>query len=181
MLYEEKEFTVKNGLKVKIRSPRRDDAKELLDFIIDVSGQTDFLLSSPGDRPYDIEKEAAFIESCIDGPNWFLIVTVDGKIIGDCGLNFNKHIKDKHRSSVGISIDKQYCNCGIGSLLFDEMIRLARETDGIEQIDLGVISGNERAKHLYEKKGFKKTGFIPNAIKLKDGTYYDEELMTLFL
>ena len=54
-------------------------------------------------------------------------------------------------------------------------------TEGIEQLELGVIANNEKAKRLYTKKGFVKTGDIPHELKLKDGTYLDGETMVLFL
>lgn len=48
---------------------------------------------------------------------------------------------------------------------------------GYEQIELGVIDGNERAKALYEKSGFVETGRYKNAMKYDDGTYRDEIMM----
>ena len=82
---------------------------------------------------------------------------------------------------MGIGIQKEYWNLGIGTILFNEMIETARNTPGIEQVELGVISINERAKHLYNKMGFKKVGTLPHQLKLPDGTYYDEDIMVLFL
>lgn len=181
MIYEAKEFTVKDGLKVVFKTPEKSEAKELLDFIRSIAGQTEFLLSSPEDRKFDLAGEEQFIESYRDNNSWFIAAYVDGKIIGDCGLNFGSHMKDKHRGNIGIGIDREYWNKGIGSLMFDEMIRIARETEGIEQLELGVNNRNLRAKHLYQKKGFEFTGSIPRALKLHDGTYCDEELMTKFL
>ena len=181
MIYEEKEFVVKDNIKVILKTPNKEDAKEVLDFIVRICGQTDFLLSSPEDKKFNVADEERWIESYKESKNYFVCAYVDGKLVGDCNLDFRSHLKDKHRALVGIGIDKEYWNKGIGSLLFDELINLAKKTDGIEQIELGVISINERAKHLYEKKGFVKTGVIPKAIKLKDGTYLDEELMTKFL
>ena len=61
------------------------------------------------------------------------------------------------------------------------MIKLAKETEGIEQIELDVVAVNERAKHLYTKKGFKKVGDIPHQLKLSNGTYLDGESMILVL
>ncbi len=51
---------------------------------------------------------------------------------------------------------------------------------GIEQAELIVIEGNERAKHMYENFGFTETGRRPKANKYDDGTYADDILMTKF-
>lgn len=180
MIYEEKEFVVKDGLKVVLKTPDKSEAKQVLDFMIKVCGQTDCLLSSVEDKKMSVEDEEKWLEKNIEGEDVFICAYVDEKIVGDCSLNYNRHSKDKHRGRVGIVIDKDYWNKGLGSLLFDEMIRLAKKS-GIEQLELGVNSANERAKRLYKKKGFEYTGKIPRALKLKDGSYYDEEFMVKFL
>ena len=184
MIYSPKEFTLKNGLKVVFRSPEVEDAEKVLDQIISVAGTTDFLLSTPEDFDEfrrDIKKERDFIEwSKTDKGQW-IIVCLDDKIIGNCSLRIYKHAKDQHRSSIGIAIEKDYRGFGIGSLLFDEMIKLAKQTPGVEQIELDVIESNERALRLYKSKGFVETGTIPHQLKLKDGTYLDGITMVLFL
>lgn len=184
MIYPSREFTLKNGLKVIVRSPETSDAQELIEQITSVAASTDYLLSAPEDFDIyrkDIKKEEAFIEWSKTDRGYWLIVCIDNKIIANCSLRFYSHAKDRHRGTIGIAIKKEYWGSGIGSLLFDEMIRLARLTPGIEQIELDVININERAKQLYLKKGFVKTGNIPHQLKLKDGTYLDGETMVLFL
>ena len=181
MIYEAKEFIVKDNLKVVVKTPEIEDAARVLEFIRKAAGQTNFLLSSPDDYKFDVEKEEKFIEDNRKSNNYFLVVEVDGEIVGDFGLNLNRHEKDKHRASIGIAIDEKYWDKGIGSLLFDEAERIAREMGTIEQLELGVNSDNSRAKHLYEKKGFEYTGRIPRAMKFEDGSYHDEEFMVKYL
>ena len=45
----------------------------------------------------------------------------------------------------------------------------AESREGVMQIELEFVEGNTRARHLYEKMGFRITGVHPNAIRLKDG------------
>ena len=59
----------------------------------------------------------------------------------------------------------------------EEMIRLAESREGVMQIELEFVEGNARARHLYEKMGFRITGVRPNAICLKDGTLLNEYMM----
>ena len=47
MIYEAKEFTLKNGLKVTLKSPEISDAPKLLDSIIKTSATTDYITSLP--------------------------------------------------------------------------------------------------------------------------------------
>ena len=186
MIYNEKNFVLKNGTKLILKSPDICDAKMLLEQIITAASQTDYLLSTPRDfEKYlnDISKEEEFIARFNESDDYLICAYVSGKIVGNCALRFLKHDKDKHRATVGIAIIKEYWGMGIGSIVFDEMINIAKNTPGIEQIELdgGVIEQNKRAIALYSKKGFVKTGTIPHELKLKDGTYLDGCLMTLFI
>ena len=44
-------------------------------------------------------------------------------------------------------------------------------------MELEFIEGNDRARHLYEKMGFRIAGVRPNAIRLKNGTLLNEYTM----
>lgn len=79
---------------------------------------------------------------------------------------------------VAIALLSEYWNLGIGSALFQEMIAAARNR-GIEQLELEVIEGNDRAMHLYQKIGFQIVAKKPNAIRLKDGTRLSEYYLIL--
>ena len=48
---------------------------------------------------------------------------------------------------------------------------------GYEQVELEVVDGNDRAKHLYEKMGFKEIGRVARSLKYDDGSYRDEICM----
>lgn len=184
MICAPKEFILKNGQKVIIKSPEVKDAQELINQIIGVASSTDYLLSVPEDfNKYveDIKKEEDFIEWSKTDRGYWLIACVGQKVIANCSLRFFAHVKDQHRGTIGIAISEGYRGVGLGSILFDEMIKLAKETPGVEQIELDVIDKNEAAQRLYESKGFERTGTIPHQLKLKDGTYLDGITMTLFL
>ena len=50
-----------------------------------------------------------------------------------------------------------------------------------EQLELTVFADNTRAIRLYEKVGFVKTGVLPRAYRLKDGSYHDEVQMVYMI
>ena len=184
MVFNPKEVTLKNGTVVILKTPEEKDAHMMLDNIISIANSTDYLLSAASDFEHylkNISEEEAFIARKRESRDHMIAVYLDGVIIGCCSLDLHFHEKDKHRATLGIAIQKPYWDKGIGSILFDELISIAKNTEGIEQIELDVIGVNERAKHLYTKKGFVKTGDIPHQLKLKDGTYLDGETMVLFL
>ena len=52
---------------------------------------------------------------------------------------------------------------------------------GMKTSHRATIEGNDRARHLYEKFGFRVVSEKPNAFKLKDGTYRNEFYMQKYL
>ncbi len=102
---------------------------------------------------------------------------IDGEIAGNCEINFRGGIKTAHRATVAIAILKEYWNFGIGSAMFAELISAAESRLETEIVELEFVEGNDRAKALYEKYGFKIVGERPNAFKLKDGRLLKEYFM----
>ena len=106
-----------------------------------------------------------------------LVCIVDGKVAGSCQISFHQRLKTKHRASVAIALLREFWGQGIGTRLLQEMIGIAQRHGGILQMELEVVEGNDRARHLYEKMGFRIAGVRPNAICLKDGRLLHEYLM----
>ena len=102
---------------------------------------------------------------------------MNDEIAGNCEISFRGGIKTSHRATVAIAILKEYWNLGIGSAMFKELILAAESRTEIQIIELEFIEGNDRAKALYEKYGFKIVGERPNAFKLKDGRLLKEYFM----
>ena len=75
-----------------------------------------------------------------------LACLVNRNIAGNCLISFNSGIKDRHRASVAIALLQEYWGLGIGTRMFEEMFQIARERDGVRQIELDFIEGNSRAK-----------------------------------
>ena len=86
----------------------------------------------------------------------------------------------RHRGQVAIALLKDYWGLGIGTAMFEEMIDKARQ-EKLEQLELEVIEGNQRAIELYHKMGFVCTGEKPNAIRLEDGSSLKELMMVKVL
>ena len=179
MIINEIEFTMKDGRKALIRSPRDEDIQGVLDYLYISAGETEFILRYPeecGKYTYEGEK-ALFDRINASDTEAMLVCIVDGKVAGNCQIGWKKSIKTGHRASVAIALLKDYWNQGIGTRLFQEMIRIAEANDHLLQMELEFVEGNARASALYEKMGFRITGINPNAIRLRDGTLLNEYCM----
>ena len=174
MLFAEKTIFLKDGREAVLRSPVPSDAEQMLRYLKTTAEETVFLTRYPEECVEAPEEERAFIERVNGSDTMLMIVcSVEGKIAGSCQLAWNNRIKTRHRAEVAIGILRGYWSLGIGSAMFAELIQVAREL-GILQLELEYIEGNERAKRLYEKMGFREVGVKPNAIRLKDGKMLDE-------
>lgn len=179
MVFEEKEFKLKDGRNALLRSPSVDDAEDMLQFIIKASGETDFLMKYPEEfAEFTLDQEKAFIQEDYDNENGMMITCfVNGRIAGNCQISFRTGKKDRHRASVAIALLQESWNLGIGTRMFEELFQIARERGDVRQIELDFIEGNRRARGLYEKMGFRITGVKPDAIRMKDGSFVNEYMM----
>ncbi|SDW23389.1 GNAT family N-acetyltransferase [Paenibacillus sp. CF384] len=103
--------------------------------------------------------------------------TESGELVGMVGFRREESVKVKHKGFVwGMYVSPIARQQGVGRLLLQELLNRGRELDGLEQINLMVVTGNERARGLYLSLGFEVYGLERRALKYR-GIYYDEELM----
>ena len=179
MIIKEIAFTLKDGRKALLRSPKDEDIQGVLDYLYVSAGETEFILRYPEEcGKYTYEGEKALFDRINASDNEAMLVCiVDGKVAGNCQIAWKTGIKTRHRASVAIALLKEFWNQGIGTRMFEEMIRIAEANENLIQMELEFVEGNTRARALYEKMGFRITGVNPNAIRLRDGTLLNEYCM----
>ena len=181
MIFEEKKITLKDGRTAILKSPCVEDAEKLLNYIKKSCGETDFLARYPEEWNITVEQEEAWVNRLRSAPDTLGITCyIDGEVAGNCEISFRGGIKTSHRATIAIAILKDYWNLGIGSAMFEELVAAAQKR-GTEIMELEFIEGYDRARHLYEKFGFRVVAEKPNAFKLKDGTYRNEFYMQKYL
>ena len=182
MKFDAKTITLKDGRSAVLRLPTASDAEDMLNYLIETAGETEFLLAYPEERQgMTVEKEAAFIGRMTQDENClFLVCEVEGRVAGCCQVDFQTRMKTAHRGTVAIGLRKAYWGLGIGTAMFREMIDASRRR-GLMILELEFIEGNTRARALYEKMGFRIVGLRPDGIRLRDGTLCNEYLMQLRL
>lgn len=176
MIFQDKTITLKDGRTALLRSPREEDIPAVLEYLRLTAVETPFLRRSPEEcEKYTYEGEKELFE------NWGaseydvgIACFVGGELAGLCNLTFRKSLKVRHRASVGIALIRRFWGLGIGTAMFEEMIRIAGEREEVLQMELDFLEGNARARALYEKMGFRIVGVHPNAIRLPDGRLLNE-------
>lgn len=181
MEYQRKTVLLRDGAQATLRSPQAEDAAAMLSCVREIAGETEFMIRYPEECTETEIQEAAMLTRVLQSPIDLMIVCEsENEIAGSCQIAFHQRLKTAHRATVAIGLRRRYWGRGIGSLLFKELIALAREK-GVSQLELDYIEGNERARRMYEKLGFRQVAERPDAIRLKDGAMLKEISMIKYL
>jgi len=177
MRFTAKEITLKDGRRAILRAPEAADAAELIEFLRQATGETDYLLRKPAECDMTLAQETAFIEGLnASETDMMILCEVDGRIAGNCQVSRKKRLKSRHRGEIAIALLQEFWGLGIGTALMQAMIDQADDW-GLMQLELEFIEGNARARALYEKMGFRIVALRPDAIKLASGKLLHEYIM----
>ena len=173
MKFNAEKFKLKDGRMCEIREIHVNDAKDMVEYLKIVNGESDFMNSYPEEITMTTEEEEKMIKGINKSETTLmLVVEMDGKIIASGTIMRLGKIKMRHRGNVAVAVLKEFWNLGIGKKILLCLEGFAKDF-GLSQIELDYYSGNKRAMALYDKIGFTETGKTPNAIILKDGRAYD--------
>ena len=139
---------------------------------------TEFL-SFDEDRTYeDVVYEGIGFRT---NPTVMDLAIVDKKVNEPIGRIIITRIDD-HSDSLDITKlyigDSEHRGKGAGTDIMKILLEYCFTFMHMERISLDYYTGNEAARTLYEKLGFKNEGIARNATK-KDGRYYDLNLMSM--
>jgi len=165
----------KNGtnIDVALRFPKPNDLKQLMKFYNKVIRETDFLANF---RRVSLEKERKWLKNVLDQMKKknmvHIVVEVDGKIVGSCGIERETQDTRKHVGKFGIALLQDFTRLGIGTKLAKTALKIAKDI-GIEIIQSSYFSKNIASRKLHKKLGFKVVGRLPKSRK-RNGKYSDE-------
>lgn len=175
-------YALKNGKTVHVRGPRIEDAAQIIHVIATADTETRFLARNPGELAVTVEQEQNMIARVLNDPDrtWF-VVECDGQIVGQCAVGFVRGLaRWRHRAEVAFVVLDRYCGMGIGGKMMQECLGWCRER-GVMQVELEVVTDNQRALAMYRGFGFEVVGTQPRAMRYDDGTFADEYKMVKVL
>ena len=179
MVFEDKKITLKDGRIAVFKSPEIGHGEKMLNYIKTACGETDFLARNPEEWDgVSIENEEKWIKNGRASQSALLIACyIDGEVVGNCEITFKVGKKVCHRATIAIAVLKAYWGLGIGSAMFEELLAAAKARPETEIVELEFVEGNDRARALYEKFGFRIVGERPDAFKLANGKPAKEYFM----
>ena len=160
-----RKLVLKDKREVFVRQLNAGDAEAMLVYLQKTAQETHFLMRLPEEAVYTLENERKILQNTRESKQTFMLgaLTQDGSVVGNVGIfPIGERFKVRHRASLGIAVVQEYWNTGLGTVLINGAIDLARKA-GYEQLELGVFSDNSSALHLYQKLGFQEVGRMPNA------------------
>ena len=165
-----------------LREATIDDAHNLLVFLKQVGGESDFLTFDAKGLPFSEEQERAYLDARIHSQTNITLLALEGeRIVGTLGLDTPSTERLRHRSEMGMSVLKEYWGQGVGTSLLEAMLSWIRDCPtGLRKIELTVREDNKRARALYKKFGFKEEGKVSRLVAI-EGTFYDGITMGLLL
>ena len=160
-----------------IREAKVEDAASLLDLLHRLDRESKFMLVEPGERETTLEEQKAILESFSNSSSkTMLIACEDEQVVGFVIGVGNTLNRNKHSLFCVIGVQQRSAGKGIGrQLLIDLEIWAYKQ--GFTRMELTVMCHNERAKGLYQSRGFEIEGVKRRSL-IADGEYVDEYYMS---
>lgn len=166
---------------ISVRKAKISDASALCDAEKAWAREPGYLVSLAS------ELESGSFERSIETLNqgakglYLVAVSDESGIVGHAFLHPMGLQAISHVVRLTIVIHRGFEGRGIGKILMHRVVDWARETEGVDKIELLVRASNERAISLYKRFGFEEEGRLLKRIKVSDGNYLDDISMGLLV
>jgi RimJ/RimL family protein N-acetyltransferase len=172
-------FTAKDGQEVILRTPKWEDIDDLLVLINSlIDEKADIWMREAVTRNEQIDWLSKRLAAIEKGQVIQIVAEVNNHVIANTDVTM-KTGQRSHVGEIGIIILQGYRDIGIGTEMLKQLITQAQKRS-LKILTMGVFSTNTRAKHVYEKLGFRECGRIPGEI-FKNGQYVDHITMVKIL
>ena len=103
------------------------------------------------------------------------------RLVGAAGLSVEGRIKSRHKATLfGMYVAPAARSLGVGRHLVEAVLAAARARAGLRVVQLTVTEGNDAARGLYERCGFRGFGVEPMAVFV-EGRFHGKVHMWLDL
>jgi len=177
------EILLKNGEKVLIRQLSADDAPAMHDFAGALFSSSDAVITTPEEFQKRTVEDSKKRMATNGDAFWFglgaFASSDPSKIIGNIDMTTSARKKLKHVGQIGMGLLSPYRGIGLGTALFQYLLKNVDRFPQIERIELEVLASNHAGLALYKKMGFVIEGTRRKAFKQLDGRMEDSIVMSL--
>lgn len=166
--------TLQNGKRVMFRFLNQQDREELIRLFQEAPEEDIRFLKQ------DV-RDTKLVNSWIDRLNYQKVLPLvavdlqDNRLIADATLHRGKHAA-KHLAEVRIFVSRPFRNLGLGSVLLEELINLAKKM-GLHWLKAEIIADHKKVIKAFRTKGFETRATLEDYFIRKDGFTHDVALM----
>jgi L-amino acid N-acyltransferase YncA len=166
--------TLQNGKRVMFRFLNEQDREELIRLFQEAPEEDLRFLKQ------DV-KDTKLVNSWVDHINYqkvlpLLALDLEGNnIIADATLHRGKHAA-KHIGEVRIFVSRPFRNLGVGSLMLEEMINLAKK-EGLVWLKAEIVADHKKVVKAFRTRGFEIRATLEDYFIRKDGVTHDVILL----
>lgn len=126
-------------------------------------------------------KNPKLIQSWIDHINYQKVLPLvavnmeDNGLMADATLHRGKHAS-KHIGEIRIFVSRPYRNQGLGSLMLDELINLAK-LENVQILKAEVLTDHRGVMRAFKAKGFEMKCILDDFFLRRDGMTHDVALL----
>lgn len=160
--------------KIDLRYTTMEDGEPLREWLLEPGILRAFPMADPPEVEDSIKHWIGFSKYKCS-----LTAMYEGKPCGIATLCLMPYRKLAHHCLISIIVGKEYRNKGVGTLLMNNLLHLAKEYFRLEVLYLEVYEGNP-AIHLYRRFGFREVGIQKHFMK-ENGEYIGKVVMERIL
>lgn len=149
-----------------IREAIPSDAEQILKLLNETAKQTGFMTLGREGVGVTVEEEQKQLDHIFSSSNNSVFVAlVSEEVIGIASVHASDKPKIEHIGEIGIVIDENYWGFGLGTMMMEEVLLWADDSPLLSRLELKVQERNSRARHMYEKLGFKLEAIMERGVK----------------
>ena len=169
------QFSAKDGEEVILRTPKWEDLDDLLFYVNSlVDEQAEVARTTKMTRSGEADWLGRHLGAVENDRKLAIVAEVDSRMVGQLEVQ-PKRGHFSHVGEIMLGLLSSYRDLGIGTEMMKEAEKHLKAI-GVEVLYLEVFASNSRARHIYNKLGYRETGKIPGGAKLND-EYIDMIMM----
>jgi len=170
-----------SALQLTFRELTEHDASAVLVLVGSVLEAAETTITSREEFVIEEEQERTLLRSFQKSAcNLALGAFHDGRLVGVLFMEQLPKRRNRHRATLGMSVDPSMWGQGIGSNLLQVLLGMPEALRCFEQLEASVLSNNPASLRIMKSARFQPIGTVPNAVLL-NGTSIDETFFVLKL
>lgn len=161
-----------DGLIVTVRPARQEDISGIIGVIRQVTSEKRYVVAETVEQ--QLSGDSTIVRTDLTDRRFF-VATVEGEVVGWCGLEIPELDKLRHTAELTLGVLEEYRDKGIGGYLLDRGLQWA-ETEGLRKVYNSIPAANEGALEFLGEHGWQTEAIRNDHYKI-DNDFVDEVMM----